>query len=472
MGVAGYYRVSVARDGMKAPQLYDDEIKRYCEYRRLELTAVFSDLDRSAFRGAPERPGLEELKRRHREFSAVVVSKLARFGRSVSELIRLFELFERSEVTLIFLDMNIDTSTSQGRLLRHIMAAFAEYESDVKADYARANHRLARLKGRPWGQPPYGYILDKENKTYVIDETGAEMVREIFSRYAQGGTSQHRIARDLNDANSGKAWTAKQVGRILDNPAYIARCIVDDDMLQANWKAIVDEDTWNRARIVRGNDQRRRSLLRAKKGGPYLLSGLLYCGYCGRKMIHRASKNRAGIYVCVEPGGKWCPGGSVKESNADDFVTQRFFERCRFKIKGKDVESFRGGERAWDKTSMADRRSLLSLAMSRVVVAPWPGGEQPQRVPSQRRLMTVVWVSGAPPNTQLLLISDGDEPKPTRLKVREGRSEMMRDLEARRMKIEQEARSAQIRERAERSRRSRQDWLDSLERMREEWQRS
>jgi DNA invertase Pin-like site-specific DNA recombinase len=43
--------------------------------------------------------------------------------------------------------MNVDTSTSQGLLLRHIMAAFAEYESDVKADYARASHRLARSMG-------------------------------------------------------------------------------------------------------------------------------------------------------------------------------------------------------------------------------------------------------------------------------------------------------------------------------------
>lgn len=65
----------------------------------------------------------------------------------------LFELFDHDGVALVFLDMNIDTSTSQGRLLRHIMAAFAEYESDVKADYARASHRLARSQGLPWGLP-------------------------------------------------------------------------------------------------------------------------------------------------------------------------------------------------------------------------------------------------------------------------------------------------------------------------------
>lgn len=45
--VAGYYRVSVARDDMKAPELYQDEIERYCNYRSLELFEVFSDVDHS-----------------------------------------------------------------------------------------------------------------------------------------------------------------------------------------------------------------------------------------------------------------------------------------------------------------------------------------------------------------------------------------------------------------------------------------
>jgi hypothetical protein len=48
---AGYFRVSVARDDMKAPELYRDEIERYCNYKRLSLGEVFSDIDRSGFRG-------------------------------------------------------------------------------------------------------------------------------------------------------------------------------------------------------------------------------------------------------------------------------------------------------------------------------------------------------------------------------------------------------------------------------------
>lgn len=45
--VGGYLRVSYARDGMKAPELYEDEIPRYCSYRDLELGEIFSDIDYS-----------------------------------------------------------------------------------------------------------------------------------------------------------------------------------------------------------------------------------------------------------------------------------------------------------------------------------------------------------------------------------------------------------------------------------------
>jgi DNA invertase Pin-like site-specific DNA recombinase len=86
--------------------------------------------------------------------------------------------------------MNIDTSTSQGRLLRHIMAAFAEYESDVKSDYARATQRLMAREGRPHGpMAPYGYkvIGKKAERTYVVDEPAAGIVRWLFTSYSKEG---------------------------------------------------------------------------------------------------------------------------------------------------------------------------------------------------------------------------------------------------------------------------------------------
>jgi hypothetical protein len=47
---ATYYRISGPRDDMHAPKIYEEEIRRYCRYRRLELTEIFSDIDYSGWR--------------------------------------------------------------------------------------------------------------------------------------------------------------------------------------------------------------------------------------------------------------------------------------------------------------------------------------------------------------------------------------------------------------------------------------
>jgi DNA invertase Pin-like site-specific DNA recombinase len=177
--VAGYFRVSQARDDMHAPELYTGEIERYCSYRGLELVKIFSDIDYSAFRGAKARPALEEFKARRAEFDAVIVPKLSRFGGSVKDLVRLFELFDRDGIALTFLDLNIDTSTSQGRLLHHILAAFAE--SDVKSDYSR--------------QPPYDRVRGSPTRL-------AGPLRLHRGRQAQG--------QDLRDRQA--AWLGQRLG--------------------------------------------------------------------------------------------------------------------------------------------------------------------------------------------------------------------------------------------------------------------
>jgi len=174
------------------------------------------------------------------------------------------------------------------------MAAFAEYGSDVKSDYARANHRLVRSLGRPWGgRPPLGYYIDPAERSYLVSQERAAIIRDVYKHYL-AGASQYEIARELNDNGrqrpSGKPWTCQQIGRVLDDPAYAALCIVDNDFVDGVWEAIVDRDTWGRVRPARAKDKRRHRQLRLAKGGPYLLTGLLHCGYCDEKLYHRSRK--------------------------------------------------------------------------------------------------------------------------------------------------------------------------------------
>jgi hypothetical protein len=180
-------------------------------------------------------------------------------------------------------------------------------------------------------------------------------------------------------------------------------------------------------------DKRRYRQLRVAKGGPYLLSGLLYCGHCGRKLYHRSRPgSENGIYLCVHPGGKWCPGGSIDCAFADRFVRDRFLDRCQFSLGSSEPTTFSASQRGWERASLPDRRRLLFLAMRRVVLVPWPGGDAPRRVPGARRELRIEWARGTGQNFSLVLQADLSPPSPIRAQVSEGRSDMMRELEGRR----------------------------------------
>jgi len=98
----------------------------------------------------------------------------------------------------MFLDLGLDTSTSQGRLLRNIMGAFAEYESDVRSDYSKAAIAYRARRGLPpGGWVAYGYR--RRGSHYEPTHPESEVVQAMFEFYATGETMTG-VARLLNDA--------------------------------------------------------------------------------------------------------------------------------------------------------------------------------------------------------------------------------------------------------------------------------
>jgi site-specific DNA recombinase len=221
--VAAYYRVSKAREGMSAPMLYEQQINRYCDYRSFNLARIYADIDHSGYTNSRARPALRELCDHRRKYAAVVVPKLSRFGRSMSHLFELFDLFSDDGVDLIFLDIGVDSSTSQGRLLRNVMSAFAEYESDVKSDYAKANAEHAARLGRPNGMAPLGYRHRGRGLGLEVIESKARIVRQIFNLYTNGEpilSIARRLDAEGHRSPRGKRWNPHAVRKVLDNPAY------------------------------------------------------------------------------------------------------------------------------------------------------------------------------------------------------------------------------------------------------------
>jgi DNA invertase Pin-like site-specific DNA recombinase len=92
------------------------------------------------------RPQWEACRAYLREGDILVVTKLDRVGRSVSNLVSVARELDRGGVDLVVLDQAIDTASPAGRMLFHVLAAIAEFEHDLIAERTRDGLAAARTR--------------------------------------------------------------------------------------------------------------------------------------------------------------------------------------------------------------------------------------------------------------------------------------------------------------------------------------
>ena len=401
--VAGYYRVSKAREGMNSPQLYKEQIHRYCEYRGFTLARIYADIDHSGYNNSRARPALNELCDKRQQYAAVVVPKLSRFGRSMAHLFEMYTSFSEDGVDLIFLDIGVDSSTSQGKLLRNVMSAFAEYESDVRSDYAKTNAEHAARLGRPNGMAPFGYRYEGKGLGLEVVEEKARIVRQIFSAYTKGEPIL-AIARKL-DAKGyrsprGVRWNPDSVRKVLDNPASVGLRRYHDQLFKANWEPIISKSTWEKTLALR-KAAREKSFPKAR-GTPRLLTGLIHCGLCGRMAhYHRGygGTKHPAHYEC--PGGaeaaKYfhdpCKGGAVTARRAEELVVKAVMKSAPSVLRSEIVALYSNlrDERYWADATTAERREVLATVIEKVVLIPRPEGTVRGRGQPRDRELRLIW---------------------------------------------------------------------------------
>ena len=140
--VVGYARVSTGEQNL---DLQRDALKHAgCEH-------VYTD-EMSGVKA--ERPGLRQALTYLREGDTLVVWRLDRLGRSLTDLIaRMAELRQRN-IGFKSLHESIDTTSPAGKLQFHIFSALAEFERDLIRERTMAGLRAARARGRFGGSKP------------------------------------------------------------------------------------------------------------------------------------------------------------------------------------------------------------------------------------------------------------------------------------------------------------------------------
>jgi len=148
--------------------------------------------------GAVQREARERLLEaaRRREIDVVLVWRLDRWGRSVTDLLTTLQELEHLGVGFVSLTEALDLTTPAGRAMAGLLAVFAAFEREILQERTKAGLANARQNGKRLGRPATAAIHAAEiRKLYRAGVAKAEIAR----RLQIGRTSVRRIlARSIS----------------------------------------------------------------------------------------------------------------------------------------------------------------------------------------------------------------------------------------------------------------------------------
>jgi DNA invertase Pin-like site-specific DNA recombinase len=238
--------------------------------------------------GSLDRPALTRLisEIEAGRVDVVVVYKVDRLTRSLTDFAKLVDLFDRNKVSFVSITQAFNTTTSMGRLTLNVLLSFAQFEREVIGERVRDKIWASKKKGLWMGGPvPLGYCA--KDKKLVIEPGEAETVRGIFRRYLELGSLQ-ALATDLHaqgartkqrNYTSGRSiggvpFTVGPLAYLLKNRTYVGEIVHRNEISAAEHQPIVDRELFDavQQKLAGGAIERKLTL----KGPPSLLAGKLY----------------------------------------------------------------------------------------------------------------------------------------------------------------------------------------------------
>jgi len=112
----------------------------------------------------------------------LVVWRLDRLGRSLSELVRIAGQLEHRKIGLESIMEKIETVSSAGKLVFHVFAALAEFERNIIRERTVAGLKAARARGRLGGRPEKLSAKDKQQIRAVLKDPTVR-VKDVARRF-------------------------------------------------------------------------------------------------------------------------------------------------------------------------------------------------------------------------------------------------------------------------------------------------
>jgi site-specific DNA recombinase len=268
-----------------------------------------------------DRPQIKKLIRdaRAKRFDFVLVYKLDRISRRLSDLLTLRDEFEKAGVGIRSATEPFDTTNSAGKLLFNMLGSFAQFEREMIIDRTKMGLRRRMKEGKWNNLPPFGYRLKPDGILQIRPEE-RPFVKKVFDLFVRDNLGVKMIARQLRAEDHVTrrkgTWARTSVWHMLKNPIYAGLYRIDGKLVPAPHEGIITRQEFDEIQELLSEKAKAPPRTHLS---PNVLMGLIKCGLCGSVMTTGKGKGHH-YYVCTRRvSGRgctmaWIPARPVEES--------------------------------------------------------------------------------------------------------------------------------------------------------------
>lgn len=307
MTVGIYIRVSTREQVLEGYSIdaQKENLVNYCKSQGWNDYKFYVDEGISA--KDTNRPQLQLLMKHieERQINMILVYRLDRFTRSVTDLYQMLDAIDKHDCTFKSATEIYDTSSAMGRMFIGLVALLAQWERENMGERIEVAlvERARQLKAI--GVPPFGYKVQDER--YVIDEEQEGYLRHIIDAVSCG-TTVNALSMELNrlkvsTPQNGEKWYPSTLRNILRNPALYGGYYFKGETVEDAFTGYITKSEW--LTLQEKLDGRKRHHVRGQSVDA-AFRGVLDCPKCGYRLnpaFNRSKKTKDKLtymYRCTD----------------------------------------------------------------------------------------------------------------------------------------------------------------------------
>ena len=298
--VAVYIRVSTEEQAQYgfSVEAQKEKAIAFCKSQEWKIFNTYID---DGFKGGNlRRPHIQKLlaDAEEKKFNVILIYKLDRLSRRLSDLTRLVEKFEALGIGIRSITEPFDTTNPTGKLLFNMLGSFAQFERELIGERTKLGIGRRVKEGKWTTTPPFGYNMVDGN--LVVNEKEITFYKRAIELFLYHNYGTKLIAEKLNEEDkitrrTGK-WADSSVWNMLTNPVYCGLVKWRDNTFEGKHKAVITKEVFD---AIQKRLHEKNQVPGGIHSSPNFLNGLIVCGQCNSTLTTAKGKKKYHYYACV-----------------------------------------------------------------------------------------------------------------------------------------------------------------------------